>query len=341
MKVAVDARPFQGKLTGVGKYVLYLLQQIEQKHPDVEFLFITNREIIDTLPLANYRVIMSSKLFGKLKPMIWYILFSHFLLRKEKIDLFFAGASFSPFFLRNIKITTVIHDLNHILASETMSSLHLITHILFFKKALTSSHRIITNSEGTAQKLEKYYGVIVNEIINPFVDPVLYKVLDAELVQQRLVKYNLKGVSYLLSVGTLEPRKNIDKLVKAFLSLLSDGYLTDYKLVLVGGNGWKNNEIQKLISDNSETIYQLGYVNEEDLPILYNGAKLFIFPSKYEGFGIPPREAIYCGTKCVVSDIIELREATFNQSSYISDVNDLDLIKKMVLADVVKTDKHQ
>ena len=333
MKVAVDARPFQGKLTGVGKYVIYLLQQMEVKYGDVEFIFLTNRPIETTLPFRNYRVITANKLFSKVKPMIWYILFSHLLLKKLEIDTFFAGASFTPFFLRNRKITTVIHDLNHLLAPETMSKLHWITHIMFFRKALTSSCRIITNSQGTAQKIKQYYGVEVDEIINPFVDPEQYKILDPALVQHKLTKYKLSKVSYLLSVGTLEPRKNIDKLVKVFLELQSEGHLKDYKLVLVGGSGWKNIEIQRLINENKKSIYQLGYVDEDDLPFLYNGAKVFLFPSKYEGFGIPPREAIYCGTKCIVSDIIELKESTFDKELYVNYLN-LDDYKSLILSSI-------
>lgn len=335
IKIAVDGRPFQDKLTGVGKYVIYLLRYLENKYINVEFIIISNKPIMIDLPLKCYKIIYDNSILMKVKPMIWYILLSHRLVRKEKIDYFFAGASFCPFFLKKIHIITLIHDLNHLLVPETMSKLHYLTHLLFFRISLNKSGTIWTNSQGTANKLKKYYDVQVDEIINPFVDPEKYKIFDKKAVDLILSKYEIKS-PYLLSVGTLEPRKNIDKIIQVFLELKKENLLPIHKLVLIGTNGWKNENVQGIIKENSVHIIQLGYVDESDLPFLYNGTDLFLFPSMYEGFGIPAREAIYCGAQCIVTDTEELREATFNKSNYI-DTRNINALKMAIIEEIKKT----
>ena len=94
--------------------------------------------------------------------------------------------------------------------------------------------------------------------------------------------------------------------------------LPEYKLVLIGGKGWKYKNLESLIEPNNrEHVVSLGYVPNEDLPSLYTGAKIFIFPSVYEGFGMPVLEARACGTRVVTTDIPELREAGGPDTIYI------------------------
>ena len=115
---------------------------------------------------------------------------------------------------------------------------------------------------------------------------------------------------YLLAVATWEPRKNLGMLVETFLAMKRDRELGGRKLVLVGGRGWKDRRLASLVdSAGKSAICCPGYVPDEDLPAIYSGADAFIFPSQYEGFGIPVSEARACGTRVVASDIPEIREA--------------------------------
>jgi glycosyltransferase involved in cell wall biosynthesis len=115
---------------------------------------------------------------------------------------------------------------------------------------------------------------------------------------------------YLLSVATPEPRKNLDIVLRAYIDLKKSGQLSDHRLVLAGPTGWKNRVLeQRLEEARAHELVLAGYVSDELLPVLYAGADALIFPSLYEGFGMPVLEARTCGTRVVTTDIPELREA--------------------------------
>jgi len=145
------------------------------------------------------------------------------------------------------------------------------------------------------------------------------RILDKEMVNKTLQVFHI-STPYILTVATQEPRKNLVKTIEAFISLKKKGKIPFHKLLLVGSRGWKSNYLQGLIDSNKD-IVSMGYMDDDKMPYLYNGADLFVFPSKYEGFGMPPREALLCGTGVVVSDIPELREATFGLGIYIDPEN--------------------
>jgi glycosyltransferase involved in cell wall biosynthesis len=115
---------------------------------------------------------------------------------------------------------------------------------------------------------------------------------------------------YLLSVATPEPRKNLDIVLRAYIDLKKSGRLSDHRLVLAGPTGWKNRVLeQRLEEARAHDLVLAGYVSDEWMPALYAGADALIFPSLYEGFGMPVLEARTCGARVVTTDIPELREA--------------------------------
>lgn len=326
--IGVDGKPLQGNLTGVGRYLLNLLIDIDNSLANVHFLIYSNKKVTSTISLNSFEIIEVSQFMGKIKPMIWYILFSFKTINKREIDFFIAGASFVPLFIRKTKIITIVYDLNYVLVPSTMSKLHFVTYFLFFRRSLNNSDKIITISVGTKDKLFRYYEKVADFVIYPKISDH-FKIMSKEVVERVLNKVGI-DYPYILSVGTLEPRKNIDKIIDSFLDLKSQNELVKYKLILIGSRGWRNANLQKKIEANKQSIVQLGYIEDQDLPALYNATSLFIFPSTYEGFGIPPKEAIYCGATCIVSDIEELREATMNRAIYV-DPKNVELLKQAIL----------
>ena len=143
-----------------------------------------------------------------------------------------------------------------------------------------------------------------------------------------LDKYDLPG-RYILSLSTLEPRKNLPLLIRAYQRLVMEDHC-DIPLVLAGRKGWK---MDGLLSGVPETvknqIHFTGFVDEEDLPALYANAELFVFPSMYEGFGIPPLEALACGTRVLSSDAASLPEVLGDAVDYFSSNNAQSLYEKM------------
>lgn len=329
IKIGVDGQVLQGKLAGVGKYTLLLIQYLCEQTSDIHFIIYTNRPIRNDFDQTRVVVIEDKSLLGKIKPMVWYKFFAFRFINRNGLDYFFAGNVFIPFFLRGVKTISVVHDFNFLLVPETVSKLHLITQKLFFKTDVLRSSFVFSNSFATAKKLESWYNRKVDLVIYHKIED-FFKPMNKETVNEWLKKENI-NYPYLLSVATREPRKNLDKTVAAFITLKQKGHLQQHKLVLVGSKGWKSEQLQEILDSNKNNIVQLGYVSDGALPYLYNGTDAFIFPSRYEGFGTPPREALLCGAPVIVSDIEELRESTFNAATYV-DPNNADQLEQAILS---------
>lgn len=179
------------------------------------------------------------------------------------------------------------------------------------KKSCQRADHIITISEFSKKEIIKYLNIYENKIsIMPCgVDLSLYHSnYGMEEVLRTLNKYKIPR-DYLLYLGTLEPRKNIKRLIEAY-SLAKKENIGIPKLVLAGGKGWIYKHIYETINSLNmvNDIVFTGYIPEAEVPILMKGARAFLFPSLYEGFGMPPLEAMACGTPVLVSDAASLPE---------------------------------
>ena len=122
-----------------------------------------------------------------------------------------------------------------------------------------------------------------------------------------LEKYGIPG-DFIFTVGSFEPRKNIGTLVRAYMNL-PEKVKGRYSLVIAGGKGWMNNDIEALIkSQDTARIRRIGYVDEKDLPALYSAAAVVVYPSYYEGFGLPILEAMSCGAPVITSNTSSMPE---------------------------------
>lgn len=180
---------------------------------------------------------------------------------------------------------------------------------------------VITISKNSKFDFLKFSKNSKVEVIYPAVSEIFLKKLDKKKSQQVLTKYHLKN-NYFLSVGTIEPRKNINGLIRAYLKSN-----LDEKLVLVGNWGWERDDLFKLIQKNQNKIISTGFVEEEDLPYLYGNALAFIYPSFYEGFGLPILEAQTCGCPVITSNNSSLPEAAGKGAIYINPNSTQDIIK--------------
>lgn len=181
-------------------------------------------------------------------------------------------------------------------------------------KSIDEGTWVFCISEATKDDLLNY---------NPKVDPQKVAVIplgaselfhpccDELLMQATREKYGIPDQPYFLSLSTLEPRKNIDSTIRAFVALVRQEQLQDINLVLVGTKGWDFGKIFDEISgcdDLRERIIVTGYVDDEDLAAIYSGALAFVYPSFYEGFGLPPLEAMQCGIPVITSNTSSLPE---------------------------------
>jgi glycosyltransferase involved in cell wall biosynthesis len=154
-------------------------------------------------------------------------------------------------------------------------------------------------------------GVEVSDVVLPGVTPQFHLSQSAgqNETPEKLSRLGVRR-PYLLSVATSEPRKNLDVVLRAYIDLKRGGKLSRHQLVLAGPAGWKNRALkQRLEEARAHGLVSAGYVPDELMPILYAEADALVFPSLYEGFGMPVLEARSCGARAVTADIPELREA--------------------------------
>jgi glycosyltransferase involved in cell wall biosynthesis len=310
MRIGIDGRPLQGRLTGIGRYVAELCKELDALLPEAQFYIYTNRSISFTLPSSRWIVRKDPfKLSSRIPSVLWIQFFMRNLVCKDKINVLWAGGVFVPLFLpRKIKTIITVHDLNHKLVPETIKTTHCWSFKLFFGNAIRRADYITTISKGTSKRLFEFYGKSADEVIYPSVDSQFY--LPPEEEMRNNLIHNGIPQRYLLAVGTMEPRKNIHLLHDVFIELKKNNQIPEHYLVIVGGNGWKLSDLRKKTDENSYVnIIYLGYIDNSLLRSVYAGADLFVFPSIYEGFGMPVSEALCCGAKVLASDIPETREA--------------------------------
>ncbi|ADR19081.1 glycosyl transferase group 1 [Calditerrivibrio nitroreducens DSM 19672] len=236
--------------------------------------------------------------------------------------------------IRSKKRVVTIHDVFHLAFYGTLSLSQKIYSKFFLSQAISRSDLIITVSKFSKQEIRKYIPTSKNiEIIYNAVDINTFKPIgDIELIDKIILKYNLPK-NFILFVGNVKPHKNLKNLLLAIKKL-------DINLVVVGkkeGFITGDKTINDLINNNDlkNKVFFTGYVENEDLPVIYNLANLFVFPSLYEGFGIPPLEAQACGCPVICSNIASLSEVCGNSVIYFNpyDVDEMKEKIELVLRD--------
>jgi alpha-1,3-rhamnosyl/mannosyltransferase len=227
---------------------------------------------------------------------------------RRKFDLYHE-TNYIPMRFNGPTVLTVF-DLSFYLFPETHPSERIRYMDRYFYSRLHRASHYITISEAIKQEMVKYLSLSPEKItVTPLGVDNHFKPIVSHLLNETLSRYGLKPGSYVLYLGTLEPRKNITTLLRAYAAL-SSRLRERYPLVLAGGVGWLMEgldvEIEKL-GIRSTTI-KIGYVPREDLPSLYSGAVVFVYPSLYEGFGLPPLEAMASGTPVITSNVSSLPE---------------------------------
>jgi glycosyltransferase involved in cell wall biosynthesis len=236
---------------------------------------------------------------------------------------------------QNLQRVLTIHDLLPILTPHNFTS-----NICSKFKTIINSidhHQdwIICNSKNTKQDFCNHTGMNPERV---FVTPLaasenFYPVTDSEIISQKLKQYQIPAQPYLLSLCTLEPRKNLSFLLQCFAQLLSQDPNLHLNLVLVGVSGWKNNDIFQVVQSYpllKKHVIFTGYIPDRDLSSIYSGALAFVYPSLYEGFGLPPLEAMQCGTPVITSNTSSLPEVVGDAGLMINPTNRDDLCQAML-----------
>lgn len=209
------------------------------------------------------------------------------------------------------KKLTIVHDMAHLACRNTVRFKNRMWLDMTLKRSCKRADMIITVSEFSKSEIIKYLGIPEEKIrvMYPGVDLDLFKTeYSKDQIEDAKKKYNIQG-EYFLYLGTIEPRKNIQRIIEAYACLREERRDVP-KLVLAGGKGWLCDSIYETAErlNKGGDIVFTGYVDEEDSPLLFSGARAFLFPSLYEGFGTPPIEAMACGTPVISAKAASMPE---------------------------------
>ena len=271
--------------------------------------------------LEKYSKVNIKYIPGATKEYLWRTGKGFFLNRwYKKFDIFFAPSFMElPKFI-SIPSVLVIHDLTTVRFPEQRGEEVSTRLSAQMKMACDKANKIIAISKQTKNDLIEFFKIDPQKI------EVVYPGID-----DHFRNLCLKRDKFILSVGTLEPRKNLPNLIRSYCQL-PQNIIDEYKLKIVGGVGWNDKEIYSAISKAKykKQIELLGFVSDINLIKLYNRATLFVYPSIFEGFGLPVAEAMACGAPVITTNVSSLPEVGGDGAIYIQDPNNIKELAKTI-----------
>ena len=304
MKIGLVVGNLNNNRSGIGNYIYNLTNQLKK----------TENNELTIIGCPNLTLFKGIRQKSPFYPAIPFntILWSQFLSFQKKVfsefDVIHNPGHFPIFIRSGAKNVCTIHDITALLSPELHQPHRAISQKMSFPVIIRHADKIIADSHHTKKDLMRFFHTDDKKItvIHLGASPD-YKQMSNQEINSIKTKYKL-NFPFILSVGNLEPRKNIPTLLKAFS--ICKRKMPEIKLVIVGQKGWKYAEIFSTLTDlhlDNEVIF-LHYIPHEDLPAIYNAAELFVYPSLYEGFGLPPLEAMQCGIPVITANTSSLPE---------------------------------
>ena len=309
MRIAIDAHAVGAKLGGNESYAVNLIEALAQIDSANHYtIYITTDEARERFhgrwPNFKVRATLPHT------PLIRIPLTLSAELRKNPVDVLHVQFTAPPFCPCPVVVS--IHDLSFEHLPETFKRRSRTQLRLTVRHSARRAARIISLSEHGRRDIIETYGITPERVSAiPLAAPSDFgPVQDYRELQRVRQTYGING-DYILSVGSIQPRKNLARLVQAYASLRGNKSVDKLpKLVLVGKCGWLYDETLRALKETgvADTVVLTGYVPQEDLPALYSGALCFVYPSYFEGFGLPPLEAMKCGAPVIVGNKTSLPE---------------------------------
>ena len=248
------------------------------------------------------------------------------------VDLFHATDFVLPPTRSRSRALLTVHDLSFVRVPSAASPPLKAYLDAVVPPSVEAADHILADSEATKADLIDLYNTPRDKIsvLYSGVNPRFRRVEDPAALQAVRLKYGLANISYILSVGTVQPRKNYSRVVQALAALRQTG--RDLHYVIAGGSGWLQDELWETIARTGmqDCVHLLGLVADDDLPALYSCARSLLMASLYEGFGLPLLEAMACGTPVITSNLSSLPEVA-GKAALLVDPHDTDAIAEAIL----------
>jgi len=336
LKIGIDVRELEkGKATGIGQYLLNFLRFAIKNKQEWEFILFGNQDTQINLDAPNLK-----KIFIPEYLTFWWdqVQLPHHL-KKEKIDLFLTPYFKAPLF-DSCKLVVIINDLIPLLAGEYQNLRRFLKRVYFKSLANAAARRadkVITISHHSKKDILDVFQVPEEkiEVIYLSVDES-YRPINSNL-EKIISKYGISK-RFILYFGNFNPHKNVKSLIESYNNL-PEKIKSEYQLVLGGRRDRHCIGLEKMVKHLKikEKVVFTAFISEEDLPSIYSAASLFVFPSLYEGFGLPPLEAMACGTPVIASNTTSLPEV-IGEAGFLVDAKNVWELGRTILT-VLQDDK--
>lgn len=332
MRIGINARfLLDGKMEGFGWYSYEITKRLVQNHPEHEFIFFFDRSYSEKFIFGSNvtPVVIQPPARHPILFMLWFDIALPRALKKYKIDVFFSPDGYLSLRTKVPQIAT-IHDLNFEHFPEDLPFAARKYLRYFFPKFAHKAQHIITVSNYSKDDLVKTYTVKAEKITVAWnAASNIFKPI--ELEQKQLIRNTYSnGKQYFVFVGSLHPRKNIPRLLKAF-EIYCEDQSNDWDMVIVGEALWnKSDDYTKFTGSFKNRIHFTGRLALDDLALVVGSASCMTYVPYFEGFGIPLVEAMNCGVPIISGDLTSLPEVAGDSAIYCNPFDVNDIAKKMV-----------
>ena len=332
MRIAYDGIPLVGTRFGIGHYTDLLIRAVARADRDTRCVVVCPRPInpfrpLPTLGFTDPNVELPlpgwlGGLIGRAREGLGVQAPLEALV--GPIDVFHATNYLLTHHLRQAKCVVSIHDLTSVLFPQWHPSKRLKEMRAGLRESADIADRIIAVSRATKDDIVRHLAIDPDRVaVVPLAVDPSFRPVPPEETDAALAPLGLSHGTYLLFLGTLEPRKNVGRLLEAMVAIGEDVG----PLVIVGAEGWGNDELRPRIAELARRgrVRYLGYVPNSLRAPLLSGARMFVYPSLYEGFGLPPLEAMACGTPVITSNVSALPEVA-GEAAILIDPLDVDAL---------------
>lgn len=337
MKILIDLTSLADNFSGIERFAACLaLELIKDKRN--RYILIFKESVHPLFARCVSEVNIETVVLARCSKLIFNQIRLPLAIRKMEADCSLFLAFPVPVMLFKRNMISTIHDICCWDCPETMNHVSALYFKISHRIAMLKCKAIITISEFSGNRIVDKLGFDRKKLwlISCGVDEKFIGYKDSCTAWERVQKAYRLPDKYILSLSTLEPRKNLPLLIRAYSRLVQEDH-GDIPLVLAGRKGWKMDNLLVDVPDNvKKNIIFTGFIADEDLPAIYGNAALFVFPSMYEGFGIPPLEALACGTRVLSSDAASLPEVLGEAVTYFESNNEQALyqaLKEAVLSE--------
>ena len=322
MRIGIDARPLKSKeYSGIPKVVCEVIRRWNESNHEDKFYLISNTDIELPFELSdNWEKIIVPAYTGN--GTLWHIFRLGGIIKKLKLDSFWGTNYLLPLKVNNCRYLLTVHDLAFEIMPCVVSKKTFIILKALCRRSCDRADVIHTISESTKNDIINYYKIDSNKICVQYLG---VDTLDNDIVQQASHK-EIPNFKFILVLGTIEPRKNIETIIKAFNSFKEKDD-NEIHIVFAGKMGWKYQNFIKLVRDSKyvDYIHIWQYVDDATKEMLLNNAEILLFPSLYEGFGLPVLEAFQHHLLVVTAENSSLPEVAGNGAIFVK--NPLDYIE--------------